>query len=128
MSRMTSTREPAPRVSTARPIPSVVEPSPCGKVVPLRLHVLPRHRAYLQAWVTAGARMGLCDADVGTGRDAEIFIWVRENADPAYVVRAQGFSWVVYDHLRERKLGAFRDFEAALFCIRPIAISAEIAA
>ena len=116
------------RVSTARPIPSVVEPSADGKVVPLRLHVLPRHRNYLQAWVTAGARMGLCDADVGTGRDAEIFIWVRENADPAYVIRAQGFSWVVYDHLRDRKLGAFRDFEAALYCIRPIVIAAEIAA
>ncbi len=116
------------RVSTARPIPSVVEPSADGKVVPLRLHVLPRHRAYLQAWVAAGARMGLCDADVGTGRDAEIFIWVRENADPAYVIRAQGFSWVVFDHLREQKLGAFRDFEAALFCIRPITIAKEIAA
>ena len=116
------------RVSTTRPIPSIVEPSADGRVVPLRLHVLPRHRAYLQAWVSAGARMGLCDADVGTGRDAEVFIWVRENADPAYVIRAQGCSWVVYDHLRDQKLGAFRDFEAALFCIRPIAVAKEIAA
>ena len=123
MSRQISTR-----AHTARPIPSVAEPSADGKIVPLRLHVLPRHRAYLQAWVTAGGRMGLCDADVGAGRDAEIFIWVRENADPAYAVRAEGFSWVVFDHLRARRLGAFRDFEAALFSIRPIAISREIAA
>ena len=123
MSRQTSTR-----ASVARPTPSVLEPSADGKIVPLRLHVLPRHRTYLQAWVTAGARMGLCDADVGAGRDAEIFIWVRENADPAYVIRARGFSWVVFDHLRERQLGAFRDFEAALFSIRPITVSREIAA
>ena len=116
------------RVSTARPIPSVVEPSADGKVVPLRLHVLPRHRAYLQAWIAAGARMGLCDAAGGVGRDAEIFVWVRENADPAYLIAAEGFSWVVYDHLRDQKLGAFRDFEAALFCIRPISIAAEVAA
>ena len=116
------------RVSTARPIPSVLEPSADGRVVPLRLHVLPRHRAYLTAWVAAGARMGLCDADVGTGRNSEIFIWVRENADPAYVIRASGLSWMVFDHLRDRKLGAFRDFEAALFCMRPISIANEIAA
>ncbi len=116
------------RVSTARPVPSIVEPSADGRVVPLRLHVLPRHRAYLAAWVAAGARMGLCDADVGTGRDAEIFIWVRENPDPAYVIRASGFSWTVFDHLRNRKIGAFRDFEAALFCIRPINVAREIAA
>lgn len=121
-------RQISSRTSTARPVPSVVEPSADGKVVPLRLHVLPRHRRYLQAWVTAGGRMGLCDADVGTGRDVEIFIWVRENADPAYAIRAQGLSWVVFDHLRQRRLGAFRDFEAALFSIRPITVAREIAA
>ena len=123
MSRQASTR-----VSAARPMPSVLEPSADGKIVPLRLHVLPRHRAYLQAWITAGARMGLCDADVGTGRDAEIFIWVRENADPAYAIRPQGLSWAVYDHLRQRRMGVFRDFEAALFSIRPITVAGEIAA
>ena len=109
-------------------MPSVLEPSADGKVVPLRLHVLQRHRDYLQAWVTAGARMGLCDADVGAGRDAEIFIWVRENADPAYVIRAQGLSWAVFDHLRDRRMGVFRDFEAALFSIRPITVASGIAA
>ena len=123
MSRQASTR-----ISASRPMPSVLEPSADGKIVPLRLHVLPRHRTYLQAWITAGARMGLCDADVGTGRDAEIFIWVRENADPAYVIRAQGLSWAVYDHLRQRRMGVFRDFEAALFSIRPITVASEIAA
>lgn len=118
----------ANKATAARPVPSVVEPSADGKVVPLRLNVLPRHRAYLQAWLEAGCRMGLCDADIGAGRDAEIFIWVRENPDPAYVVRAQGLSWVVSDHLRDRKLGSFRDFEAALFCIRPITLPVTIAA
>ena len=109
-------------------IPSVVEPSADGKVVPLRLHVLPRHRAYLDEWVRAGARMGLCDADVGRGRDAEVFVWVRENPDPAYIIRTEGFDWVVFDHLRGGRLGAFRSFEAALFCIRPVTPRNPIAA
>ena len=101
------------------PLP-VIEPSADGKVVPLRLHVLPRHRSYLDLWLKAGSRMGLCDADIGRGRDAEIFIWVRENPDPAYIIRAEGLDWVVFDHLRGGRLGTFRSFEAALFCIRPV--------
>ncbi len=107
---------------------SFPEPSADGKVVPLRLQVLPRHRSYLDRWLQAGARMGLCDADVGSGREAEVFVWVRENPDPAYVVRTEGFSWVVIDHLRDRRLGLFRSFEAALYCIRPVAPVNPIAA
>lgn len=107
---------------------STLEPSADGKVVPLRLAVLPRHRRYLDGWVRAGARMGLCDADVGGDRVAEVFVWVRENADPAYVVRADGMKWVVLDHLRARRLGAFLKFEDALACIRPVTPSDHLAA
>lgn len=122
-------RNSSPKTSVvARPMPAILEPSADGKVVPLRLQVLARHRAHLAAWIEAGARMGLCDADVATGRNAEIFVWVRENPDPAYAIRAEGLSWVVYDHLRARRLGIFRDFEAALYCIRPINLAGTIAA
>ncbi len=117
-----------PTSRATRPLPIITEPSPDGKVVPLRLTVLPRHRSYLLAWLQAGGRMGLCDADVATGTDAEIYVWVRENADPAYAIRAEGMSWVVVDHLRGRKLGAFRSFEAALYCIRPVSPAGVIAA
>ena len=112
----------------ALPIPTVVEPSPDGKIVPLRLQVLPRHRSYLGSWVRAGARMGLCDADVGRGPVAEVFVWVRENPDPAYIIRAEGLHWVVSDPLRGAQLGAFRSFEDALFCIRPVTPTNPIAA
>ena len=114
--------------SRSRALPIVTEPSPDGKVVPMRLSVLPRHRAYLLAWLHAGGRMGLCDADVANGDHAEIYVWVRENPDPAYAIRAEGMSWMVIDHLRGRKLGAFRSFEAALYCIRPVTPDATIAA
>ncbi len=117
-----------PTSRATRLTPIITEPSPDGKVVPMRLAVLPRHRSYLLAWLQAGGRMGLCDADVASGAEAEIYIWVRENADPAYAIRAEGMSWVVIDHLRGRKLGAFRSFEAALFCIRPISPTGTIAA
>jgi hypothetical protein len=100
--------------------PIVTEASADGKVVPLRLAVLPRHRTYLLAWLQAGGRMGLCDVDVVNGIDAEVYVWVRENPDPAYAVRAEGMNWIVVDHLRGRKLGVFRSFEAALYCIRPV--------
>ena len=106
------------KIAACLPVP--FEPSADGKVVPLRLHVLPRHRSYLDLWSRAGSRMGLCDADIGRGRDAEVFVWVRENPDPAYIIRAEGLDWVVFDHLRGGRLGAFRSFEAALFCIRPV--------
>ncbi len=114
--------------SRSRALPIVTEPSPDGKVVPMRLSVLPRHRAYLLAWLQAGGRMGLCDADVASGDCAEIYVWVRENPDPAYAIRAEGMSWMVVDHLRGRRLGAFRSFEAALYCIRPVTPAATIAA
>ena len=106
------------KIAACLPVP--VEPSADGKVVPLRLHVLPRHRSYLDLWIRAGSRMGLCDAAIGRRRDAEVFVWVRENPDPAYIIRAEGLDWVVFDHLRGGRLGAFRSFEAALFCIRPV--------
>ena len=114
--------------SAASPTPTFVERSPDGKVVPLRLNVLPRHRHYLDQWLRAGARMGLCDADVGRGTAAEVFVWVRENPDPAYIIRAEGLAWVVFDHLRGGRLGAFRSFEDALFRIRPVTPTNPLAA
>lgn len=107
--------------------PAILEPSEDGKVVPLRLSVLPRHRSYLMAWLQAGARMGLCDADVARGSQ-EVYVWVRENADPAYAIKGVGLRWVVFDHLRARKLGTFASFEAALTCIRPVKPSDPLAA
>ena len=117
-----------PTSRSTKTVATITEPSADGKVVPLRLTILPRHRSYLLAWLQAGGRMGLCDADVASGDNAEVYIWVREHADPASAIRPEGMSWLVIDHLRGRKLGAFRSFEAALYCIRPVSPLGEIAA
>ncbi len=99
-----------------------------SNVVSLRLSFLPRHREYLMRWLQAGASMGLCDADVSprvtTQRDPamieHVLVWVRENADPAYMIRPEGMRWQVIDHVRNHKLGNYASFEAALHCIRPV--------
>ena len=99
-----------------------------SNVVSLRLSFLPRHREYLMRWLQAGASMGLCDADVsprstaqrGTATIEHVLVWVRENADPAYMIRPEGMRWLVIDHVRNHKLGNFSSFEEALHCIRPV--------
>jgi hypothetical protein len=97
-------------------------------VISLRLCFLPRHHEHLMRWLQAGASMGLCDADVSpraVGQDdgvmlEHVLVWVRENADPAYMIRPEGMRWLVIDHVRNHKLGSFSSFEAALHCIRPV--------
>jgi len=104
---------------------------PGSNVIPLRMSVLQRHREYLMRWLDAGARMGLCDADVcrdENGMAEQILVWVRENADPAYRVRPEGMRWVLTDHLRDHRLGTFEDFESALQAIRPVLPVGAIAA
>jgi hypothetical protein len=98
-----------------------------SNVVSLRLRFLPRHREYLMRWLEAGMAMGLCDVDVSprapessTVYLEHVVVWVRECADPAYMIRPEGMRWLVIDHLRDRKLGSFGSFEAALYCIRPV--------
>lgn len=98
-----------------------------SNVVALRLCFLPRHREYLMRWLQAGASMGLCDVDVSprTPTDSpvcleHVLVWVRENADPAYMIRPEGMRWLVLDHVRDHRLGSFASFEAALHCIRPV--------
>ena len=80
--------------------------------------------------------MGLCDADVTPRVNSQeesvmlehVMVWVRENADPAYMVRPEGMRWLVIDHVRSHKLGSFSSFEAALHCIRPVLSAGAIAA
>jgi hypothetical protein len=99
-----------------------------SNVVSLRLSFLPRHREHLMRWLQAGASMGICDADVSPRATAQgdsvllehVLVWVRENADPAYMIRPEGMCWLVIDHVRSHKLGSFSSFEAALHCIRPV--------
>jgi hypothetical protein len=106
-----------------------------SNVVPLRLRFLPRHREYLMRWLQAGTSMGLCDVDVSPRAPTDsavvldhVSIWVRENADPAYVIRPDGMRWMVVDHLRNHTLGSFASFEAALACVRPVLTCAAIVA
>lgn len=101
-------------------------------VVVLKQAFLPCHREYLMRWLDAGATMGLCDADISphlpsndtTAEHAKIIehvlVWVRENADPAYMIKPEGMHWVVIDYLRNNRLGSYKSFEAALYRIRPI--------
>jgi hypothetical protein len=97
---------------------------PGSNVVPMRLRLLPRHREYLMRWLEAGAAMGLCDADTSSGDGHEpnehVLVWVRENADPAYMIRAEGLRWQLIDQVRNHRLGSFPSFEGALYAIRPV--------
>ncbi|WP_428377302.1 hypothetical protein [Lichenicoccus sp.] len=119
----------------ARPAAQIEFPAN-SNVVSLRLSFLPRHREYLLRWLQAGASMGLCDVDVSpraaSNREPvtleHVLVWVRENADPAYMIRPEGMRWLVIDHVRNHKLGSFASFEAALYCIRPVLSCGAIAA
>jgi hypothetical protein len=96
-------------------------------VVPIRLKLLPRHREHLSRWLKAGSRMGLLDAGFEGEDGQEVLIWVRESAEPAYLVRAERMSWVVLNGAGDHRLGAFPAFEAALHCIRPVLSQAILA-
>jgi len=98
-----------------------------NNVVPLRQDLLPRHREFLARWLEAGLCMGLCDADIcEDGRNEvgsvihHVLVWVRENADPAYMIRPRGMRWVLIDHLRDHEIGSYGSFETALNTIRPV--------
>ncbi|NHN85931.1 hypothetical protein GOB93_14955 [Acetobacter musti] len=97
-----------------------------SNVVPFRMSVLQRHREHLARWLNAGLCMGLCDADVCVDDEAgycnaeQILIWVRESADPAYIIRPMGSRWVVVDALRSNILSQQASFELALHFIRPV--------
>ena len=101
-------------------------------VVSLRANFLPRHREYLMRWLDAGTCMGLCDVDVsprsGNGPIEHVLVWVRENADPAYLLRPEGMNWVLIDNLRDNRLGSFKTFEAALYAIPPVLARGDTAA
>ncbi|WP_459986939.1 hypothetical protein [Komagataeibacter kakiaceti] len=97
-----------------------------NKVVSLRQGFLPRHREYLMRWLQAGACMGLCDADITSHNEHDepdiehVLVWVRENANPAYMIRPEGMGWILIDQIRNHPLASYRSFEAALHAIRPV--------
>lgn len=106
---------------------------PCsvgGNVIPLRALFLPRHHESLARWLAASAPMGVCDAEVSTGSAPasptaahpveHVVVWVRESADPAYLIRPLGLRWAVIDPQRNYELGRHSSFEAALNAIRPV--------
>lgn len=110
-----------------------------GTVVPLRQGLLPRHREYLCRWVEAGQRMGVFDAEItpasqdainfdGTAPVDHVLVWVRENPDPAYMLRPHGMRWKLIDQIRDHELGSYASFELALNTIRPVLPLAEICA
>ena len=74
-------------------------------------------------WLEAGRTMGLCDA-ASYGPDDEgreyVLVWVRENADPAYMISPDGRSWTVRDCVRDQPLARVASFEDALRFIRPV--------
>lgn len=95
-------------------------------VIPLRHGITDRDIEYLDHWMRAGQRMGLHDSQVCHGRGGGepqgdyIVLWVRENADPAYIIAAEGLTWKVADMIRGICLGSFRTIGAALHFIRPV--------
>ena len=109
------------RMTAGRPLPE--------NVVPLHQRILPRYRALLARWLEAGRPMGLCEASafirdrqgpVDGPHEDYVLIWVRENIDPAYMVLADGMSWLVVDAVRHQTLARTRTFAAALHFIRPV--------
>jgi hypothetical protein len=94
-------------------------------VVGFRLSILPRHVVLLHKWLKAGRQMGLSDGSVYPPEDGGpstefVLIWVRENADPAYMIAPEGTQWIVTDYVRNRRLARTRGFEEALNAIRPV--------
>lgn len=106
--------------SVARVVISVAD------FVEVRSCITDVHRAHLKRWLFAGRRMGLHDGQIFYGRvpgeppGPYIAIWVRENADPAYIVKPDGRRWSVADAVRNVPLGNFDRLEAALQFIRPV--------
>lgn len=70
--------------------------------------------------------MGLCDADITSHNEHDepdiehVLVWVRENANPAYMIRPEGMGWMLIDQIRNHPLATYRSFEAALHAIRPV--------
>jgi len=87
---------------------------------------MPRHTALLARWLAAGQRMGLCNAEAFYPGKSErnrrdyVLVWVRENADPAYMVHPEATGWVVTDLVRQMVLVRQPSFVAALNFIRPV--------
>jgi hypothetical protein len=104
----------------------VLEAAVVTNIVPLHPRVMPRHTALLARWLAAGQRMGLCNAQAfypgKSERDRRdyVLVWVRENADPAYMVHPEGAGWVVTDMVRQKLLVRLSSFGAALNFIRPV--------
>lgn len=110
-----------------QPMLSETLPSSFCNVVPFRQAVLPRHREYLSRWLNADLCMGLCDADIfvsdgdtGAVGSEMVLVWVRESADPAYIIRPEGLRWVVVDAIRDYELSRQTSFEHALNFVRPV--------
>ena len=94
-------------------------PAAISNVVPFRPRLSEAHRALLAAWVKAGRRMGLHDAEIvhrtpegATDPAGMAVIWVRENPDPAYLVRFEGVGWAVVDSAAPRGAGPVRGLRA----------------
>jgi hypothetical protein len=104
----------------------VIGPTVAKNVVLLHPRVMPRHTALLARWLAAGQRMGLCNAQAFYPGKSEphqrdyVLVWVRENADPAYMVHPEGAGWVVTDMVRQMVLARMSNFAAALNFIRPV--------
>jgi hypothetical protein len=110
----------------------ISETASAGNVVVLHPRLARRDLALLARWLESGRRMGLCDASAfpaerGTGGHEYVLVWVRENPDPAYMIRAEGRAWVVRDAVRAHDLARLPSFAAALHFIRPV-LSLEVAA
>jgi hypothetical protein len=84
------------------------------------------NREHLSLWVKSGRALGLLDAEtvqtnggIDGGR-LHVLVWVREAADAAYRVDANGCGWTVTDNLRGNELSRHETFEMALEAIRPV--------
>ncbi len=125
---MTEVTQPAERGPVRRRVRS--RRATASNVIALYQRVMPRHAALLARWLEVGRPMGLCDAmvipaerpRVGPDRPAlaHVVVWVRENCDPAYIIRPERIGWLVIDALRDNELGRTRSFAAALHMIRPV--------
>lgn len=102
-----------------------IEGDATTNVVVLHPRITQRHTALLARWLEAGRRMGLCDASAFFPDRSErqrdyVLVWVRENPDPAYMIRFEAGSWAVIDAVREHELARLPNFAAALHFIRPV--------
>lgn len=102
-------------------------PASESNVIALCAHLTDSHVQYLARWLKAGQRMGLCDADIvkvtgapKVGAQRQVVIWVRESADPAYLIGPIGLRWIVTDAIRDNIIGEYKSFESALAAIRPV--------